>query len=182
MTDEVAPVEGAIESPDDAAGAAPEATPAIDEATWKKRLAGKDQALTATQKERDALRSERDSYQRKIAEYENANLSEVERLQKQLAEVEAREQSAQQEATRLRLQGKYPLSFAVIGEKAPLDEADLAQIEARLIEMRSEEEAPINPNNPQRRPPSTPKPKTSADLAAELKSLGNPFRDLGWGA
>ena len=73
---EVVPVETAPESqysevqPEGSTETA--ATPAFDETTWKKRLAGKDQALTATQRERDAIKAERDALSQWKAAQEQA--------------------------------------------------------------------------------------------------------------
>ena len=187
MADEAAPIVG-DESLDEGAQPAGEATdpttPAPDtEATWKRRIAGKDQALTATKKEAESLKTQLADYQRKLAAYEDASLSEVERLQKQVADLTTAKESAAAEATRLRLQGKFPLSFTTLGELMPLDEATLAEVESRLSALKGEEEEPIvDRNNPRRPSPvKNPKDKSADDLEADLAAMGNPFQGLGIG-
>ena len=74
MPDEVV-IEGADESSADQSETETPTTPSADEATWKKRLAGKDQALTAKQKEAADLKAQNADYQRRLAEYENSSLT-----------------------------------------------------------------------------------------------------------
>lgn len=187
MANEAAPIEG-DESLDDLAQPAGEATdpttPAPDpEATWKRRIAGKDQALTATKKEAESLKSQLADYQRKLAAYEDASLSEVERLQKQVAELTTEKETATAEAKRLRLQGKFPLSFTTLGDAMPLDEALLVEIESRLSALKGEDEPFVDPNNPRRPSPTakSPKEKSADDLEGELARMGNPLAHLGFG-
>lgn len=160
------------------------ATPVIDETTWKKRLAGKDQALTAKQKEAEALKEQNAAYQRKIAEYENASMSELDKLKKELAEAQAAKAAAEASALRVGLEAKYPLIFALLGDKAPLDdEAWLAERNALLSKDAGESDEPIvDRNNPRRPSPATkPENPSAADLEKQLAAMGNPFKGLGFG-
>lgn len=182
MADEAAPVEGA-ESPDEAApeGEAEPTTQPDPEATWKRRIAGKDQALTTFKKENESLKGQLADYQRKVAEYENANLSEVEKLQREREQWKELAEQAKQEAASLRLRAKFPLASELLGESMPLDESALADIESRLATLKVKPDEEIveetNPSNPGRRtsPPAKPAQRTSEDLKAELASFGNPF-------
>ena len=186
MANEAAPTEGDESLGEGAEQPDPTTLTPDPEATWKRRIAGKDQALTATKKEAESLKAQLADYQRKVAAYEQANLSEVERLQLQIASLTAEKEAASTEAARLRLQGKFPLSFTTLGELMPLDEAALAEIESRLSALKGEEEEPvIDRNNPRRSSPNAPKPPSamSADeLEKSLAAMGNPYRDLGFGA
>lgn len=182
MADEAAPVEGA-ESPDDAApeGEAEPTTQPDPEATWKRRIAGKDQALTASKREAESLKAQLAEYQRKVAEYENANLSEVEKLQRESQQWKALAEQAKQEAASLRLRSKFPNASDLLGDAMPLDESALADIESRLASLTAKPDDTIveetNPSNPGRRNPLAAKSaqRTSEDIKAELASFGNPF-------
>jgi seryl-tRNA synthetase len=178
VSDEVVTTEGQDESQDAATeqDEAP-ATPAFDEATWKKRLAGKDQALTAAQKERDALRKEFERVQSALAEREQADLSEVERLQRRIQELETESQTAKREAKAIRLAKDYPLAFDLLGEDAvAFDEVRLAEINGRLKEEAEEPESEprVDPNSPRKNPPARPKPRTVEDIKADLRNAAFP--------
>lgn len=154
----------------DAAEAA--ATPAFDETTWKKRLAGKDQALTAAQKQRDELQRQYDDLQKWKAEKENADLSELERLQRERDELRAAAEAAKSEATRERLGRKFPLAFDLLGDATPLDEVRLAEIETRLKSLATEDDEPeprIDPNSPRRKPAGS-GTRTKEDIRSDLVS------------
>ena len=74
-----------------------------DVTTWKKRLAGKDQALTATKKELDEIRSKADELSRWKAQQEQASMSEFERAQAKIKELE---QTIKQQSSKERRQRK----------------------------------------------------------------------------
>lgn len=157
-----------------------EATPATPDpelATIKKRLAGKDQALTASQQRAAAAEAERDALRTWKAEKEQADMSEVDRLKAELAAAGSRAEQAEMKATRLDLARKFPLTFDLLGDATPLDEVKLAEIEARLkAEGESDEEAPrIDPNNPRRSTPKT-GPRTVEDIVAEMRRTPIPTR------
>lgn len=156
-------------------------TPSADEATWKKRLAGKDQALTAKQKEAEALKAQVAEYQRKVAEYESSSMTELERLQKELAGQQARAAAAEAKALRIELERKFPLTFDLLGDKTPLDdESWLAEREARLKKEEAESDF-VDPNNPRRASARKPAKPSGDELVETLKRMGNPFKDAGWG-
>ena len=180
MPDEVV-IEAADESPDDQPSADAPTTPSADETTWKKRLAGKDQALTATKKESEALKAQLAEAQRRNAEYENASLTELERLQKDLEKERTRASAAEAKALRVDLERKFPLTFDLLGDKTPLDdESWLAEREARLSKDDESDAPGVDPNNPRRTSPKTTKP-TGDELVENLRKMGNPFKTAGWG-
>lgn len=173
-----------IESQEEVATeATAEATPSTDDvATIKKRLAGKDQALTRVQQERDALKAERDAIARWKAEREEADLTEVEKLQKRLAEYEERATAAEQRAERIRLEKSYPLAVEFYGDDPLPSEERLEALQQRLsVEPATgdDEEPRIDPNRPRRTPASgkAPSEKSGDDLAKDLAGMGNPFLD-----
>lgn len=175
MSDEVAVADEIESSP--AVPETAEATPSSEDiATLKKRLAGKDQALTRTQAERDALKAEREALSKWKAEREEADLSEVEKLQRRLAEFEQRAAEAEARAERIRLASDYPLAVEAFGDDPLPSEERLAALQQRLAATTAtdedESEAPVNPNRPRRAEPVGKKPidKMSQDeLRAEIR-------------
>lgn len=163
----------AVESQD----AAPEAATATPDpaelTTLQKRLAGKDQALTAAIRERDELRKEREALSKWKAEKEGADLTEAEKLQKRLTELEQEANTAKAEAARERLARQFPLAHDLLGDAIPTDEVRLAEIEGRLkaavAEVDDEPEPRVETNRPRRG--STPSARTPADARSEMASV-----------
>lgn len=163
----------------------PQATPVEGETTWKARLAGKDRALTDAKKELERLQKEAADLSRWKAEREQADMTEVQRLQQRITALESEKAAAEQSAQRFALKQDYPLTFATLGDSAPLDPAALAEIETRLVALKGESESEplVDRNNPRRSSPAAPKPidKKSADeLEGDLAGFGNPFKDAGF--
>lgn len=186
MTDEVVIAGDAIESPDEAAEQAETpTTPAVSDTTWKARLAGKDRALTEAQKERERLKAENEALARWKAEKEQADLTEVQRLQQRIDALETEKDAALSAAQKLQLEREFPLTFETLGDNAPLDPSALAAIETRLkgLKGESEQEPLVDRNNPRRPSPTVknPKDKSADDLEADLAAMGNPYRELGFG-
>lgn len=155
-------------------------TPAFDETTWRKRLAGKDQALTATQKERDAIKAQLDELAKWKAERENADLSELEKLQRERDALQAERDQAKAEAARVLLAATYPLAAEVLGEDlTKLPEARVAELNGRLAkEQEGEPDEPRNdPNSPRRSRNPEPDVTTLAAAKAALTKAGNPYFD-----
>lgn len=154
MSEEVV-TDGLEESPE-VADEAPEVTPEPDElTTYKKRLAGKDRALTEAQRKAKALEEELSSLRRWKAEKEEADMTEVERLAKRAEAAEAEAAKARAEAMREKLARKYPLALELFDEEEPLpSETTLAALNERLVAKQSDAEpAPeprIDPNNPRK--------------------------------
>jgi hypothetical protein len=165
-------------------GEAPEAVaPATPDpaelTTLQKRLAGKDQALTAAIRERDELRKEREALARWKSEKEGADLSETEKLQKRLAELEQEANSAKAEAARARLAKQFPLASDLLGDDLPLDEVRAAEIEGRLkaaIAASEAEDAEPEPrvdtNRPRRATSATTRkgPRPLDEIKADMKA------------
>lgn len=183
VPDEIESPEEADEAPD------PTTPPTEDVATLKKRLAGKDQALTRIQQERDRLKAEADALARWKAEREEASLTEVEKLQKRLAEFEERATAAERLAERIRLEKSYPLAVDLFGDDPLPSEERLAALQDRLAATvaTGDDEAPeprIDPNRPRRPVGGSGKPltdKSAAELEADLAEMGNPYYDSVFG-
>jgi hypothetical protein len=153
------------------------ATPAFDEATWKRRLAGKDQALTAAKQEAARIKAEAEALAKWKAEREQADMTELEKLQRQIAEFEARATAAEAAANAARLAREYPLAAELLGDDIGLfDPTRVAEINGRLAKEQGDESDPsrIDLNNPRRSAPKPP-PSDLASLKQALTDAGNPF-------
>jgi hypothetical protein len=186
VSENVADIED-VESQDDAAvEAEAPATPSVDElATLKKRLAGKDQAYTKLKAEADAIKAEREALSKWKAEREEADLTEVEKLQRRLAEAEQAAADAAARAERVRLTATYPLAVDLFGDDPLPSEERLSALQQRLANAATtgEEEAPeprIDANNP-RRPARGVKSladMTEAELRDSLREQAKSFGSL----
>jgi hypothetical protein len=175
----VAPVEGA----------AAEATPEVEDvATWKKRLAGKDQALTAAQKALEVIKTEAENLKRWKAEQEQANMSEFEKAQVKLATLEAELNQTKEYARMERIRASAPSYAQFIADTAGLDEeARAVSFEKFLANTKREQDEEkgvvsdgssnvvSKPTTNTRKDAAPAGKRTVADIEEELKKLGNPF-------
>ena len=155
-----------------------------DITTWKKRLAGKDQALTATKKELDELKSKAEELARWKAEQEQASMTEFEKAQAKIRELEQKAAAAEQDAKQERLAREYPLAHQFLKDTSSLDEAGKAAAlesffkqAASLQQVQESEPAPVDPNNARRATAAPVEKPTSKGISDALKALGNPFAD-----
>lgn len=174
-----APVEGAVV----------EATPDVEDvATWKKRLAGKDQALTAAQKALEVVKTESENLKRWKAEQEQANMSEFEKAQVKLATLEAELNQTKEYARMERIRLAAPTYAQFIADTAGFDEETRAVAFEKFLadtkRKQNEDEGTVSDSvsnvvskpTPNTRKDSIPAGKrTIADIEEELKKLGNPF-------
>ena len=156
-----------------------------DVATWKKRLAGKDQALTAAKKELDDIKSKAEELSRWKAEQEQAQMTEFEKAQARIRELESKAAAAEASAKEERLAREFPLAYQFQKDTSGLDESSRAAALEKFIRDAAEvakeqvETAPaiVDPNNARR---TTAAPTTKPDskgLSEKLRGLGNPFAD-----
>ena len=155
-----------------------------DVATWKKRLAGKDQALTAAKKELDDIKSKAEELSRWKAEQEQAQMTEFEKAQAKIRELESKAAAAEQSAKEERLAREFPLAYQFNKDTSGLDETSrAAALEKFIRDAASSKEqvetapAIVDPNNARR---ATAAPITKPDsksITEKLKGLGNPFAD-----
>jgi TolA-binding protein len=155
-----------------------------DVATWKKRLAGKDQALTAAKKELDDIKSKAEELSRWKAEQEQAQMTEFEKAQAKIRELESKAAAAEQSAKEERLAREFPLAYQFNKDTSGLDETSrAAALEKFIRDAASSKEqvetapAIVDPNNARR---ATAAPITKPDsksITEKLRNLGNPFAD-----
>jgi len=153
--------------------------PDEDVATWKKRLAGKDQALTATQKELQAIKDEAESLRKWKAEVEFANMSELDkanlRAQQFESELKATREAAEQESLAL----KHPLYAQFAQEVKGLGAAAQAEAFEKFVNSVAKSDTTdtfVDVNAPRKSTPAQ-KTRTADDISKDLESLGNPFYD-----
>lgn len=152
-----------------------------DVTTWKKRLAGKDQALTSAKAELESIRKEAEDLRRWKAENENANLSEFQKAQNRLVALEAELNEAREAAKNERLKSAYPNYAQFLADTAGLsDEARAASFEKYMAELRREQakegtDTFVEPNNPRKSGGNTGGKRSQADIIADMEKLGNPF-------
>jgi TolA-binding protein len=155
-----------------------------DVATWKKRLAGKDQALTAAKKELDDIKSKAEELSRWKAEQEQAQMTEFEKAQAKIRDLESKAAAAEAAAREERLAREFPLAYQFQKDTSGLDETSRAAALEKFIRdatasKEQVETAPaiVDPNNARR---ATAAPITKPDsksITEKLKGLGNPFAD-----
>ena len=167
---------------------APEVTSATDNeadvTTWKKRLAGKDQALTATKKELDEIRTRADELSKWKAEQEQASMTEVEKAQAKIRDLEAKAAAVETAAKEERLAREYPLAYQFLKDTGGLDEVSRAAALEKFVRdaasATAENEpnpAPVDLNNARRATAAPDIKPTSSSISEKLKALGNPFAD-----
>jgi hypothetical protein len=148
-----------------------------DVATWKKRLAGKDQALTATQKELAQIREEAEQLKKWKAEVEYANMTELEKVNLKAQQLEAELKATREAAERDTLAQKHPL-YAQFAEKVQgLSVAAQAEAFENFISSVNKEQPKdtfVDVNAPRKSTPA-PKQRTAAEVIEDMKALGNPF-------
>lgn len=143
----------------------------------RKRYAGVHSALTKTQLERDALKTEAETLRAWKAQQEEADMTEVQKLTKKLTEQEAALAAARSEVQREKLARQFPLAAEQLGDDAFPSEETLARLEAALKAgtAEPEQEPYIDPNNPRRTPlAQAQKPRSKADAIADLMAAGLP--------
>jgi chromosome segregation ATPase len=155
-----------------------------DITTWKKRLAGKDQALTATKKELDEIKARADELSRWKAEQEQSSMTEIEKAQAKIRDLEQKAATAEQAAKEERLAREYPLAYQFIKDTSGLDEVSRAAALENFVKQAAavpatQESAPspVDPNNARRETAAPTEKPTSRSISDALKSLGNPFAE-----
>ena len=155
-----------------------------DVATWKKRLAGKDQALTAAKKELDEIKSKAEELSRWKAEQEQAQMTEFEKAQAKIRELESKAAAAEAAAKEERLAREFPLAYQFQKDTSGLDETSRAAALEKFIREAAAvkeqvETAPtiVDPNNARRATAAPTIKPDSKGISEKLKSLGNPFAD-----
>jgi DNA repair exonuclease SbcCD ATPase subunit len=152
--------------------------PDEDITTWKKRLAGKDQALTTTKKQYDELKSEFDKVQAWKLQMEEASLSEFERAQRKIQTLEEQLKATRESEQRERLSKEYPTYVKWQQESAQLTDEDRAKAFEELVKAGggNSAQAFVDPNRPAREQEAKSK-RTIDDITSEMARLGNPFQD-----
>ena len=148
-----------------------------DVATWKKRLAGKDQALTAAQKELSQIREETEQLKKWKAEVEYANMTELEKVNLKAQNLEAELKATREAAERDTLAQKHPL-YAQFAEKVQgLSVSAQAEAFENFVSSVNKEQPKdtfVDVNAPRKSTPAL-KQRNAAEVIEDMKALGNTF-------
>ena len=152
-----------------------------DLATWKKRLAGKDQALTSTKKELEAKASELEALRKWKAEVEQANMTELEKAQSRVTAMESELNAAREATRREAIARKHPLFAQFATDTQGLDvEAQAAAFEkfvANVAREPQKADAFVDVNAPRKSAPQAAAKPDSKSLSDSIRAIGNPFYD-----
>ena len=147
-----------------------------DITTWKKRLAGKDQALTATKKQLDDIKAEYDKVQTWKLQMEEASLTEFERAQRRIATLENELKATRESEKRERLSKEYPTYASWVSKVEALsDEERAAEFEAFMKNGGAPAQEFTDPNKPAKQVASTGKKRSTNDIVKDIAALGNPW-------
>ena len=156
------------------------ATPAFDEATYKKKIQGYTSAINQAKAEAAAAKAEAEALSKWKAEREGADMSELEKATARAVAAEKEAAEAKALAAATRLAAKYPRAAELLGDDLPkFDATRVAEIDGRLAKEAGEaasEEPRVDPNSPRRPIAKAPTGSLAEDMKA-LEALGNPFFD-----
>jgi len=164
MADSEPAVVETAETPAPTAQTVPSAPDAA--ATLKEAMAANDRARVAAQKERDQYAKDLEAARSELAKHEQANMSELEKAQRERDEAKAEAAKAKADAERIRLETKYRYAVeALAGEPLPSEEA-LARLNEKLKPTAAavETEAPPIIPNPAKDRGTESRPQSASDL------------------
>ena len=147
-----------------------------DITTWKKRLAGKDQALTSTKKQLDELKAEYEKVQTWKLQMEEASLTEFERAQRKIETLEKELRATKEAETKARLAQEYPTYVQWQEKVASLTDEDRArEFEALIKTGGKTAEEFVDPNKPAKATPVAAGKRNASEIVKDIAALGNPW-------
>lgn len=147
-----------------------------DITTWKKRLAGKDQALTSTKKQLDELKAEYEKVQTWKLQMEEASLTEFERAQRKIESLEKELRATKEAESKARLAQEYPTYVQWQSKVADLsDEERAREFEALIKTGGKPAEEFVDPNKPAKATPVKAGKRSPEDIVKDIAALGNPW-------
>jgi chromosome segregation ATPase len=147
-----------------------------DITTWKKRLAGKDQALTSTKKQLDELKSEYEKVQTWKLQMEEASLTEFERAQRKIETLEKELRATKEAETKARLAQEYPTYVQWQEKVATLTDEDRArEFEALIKTGGKPADESVDPNKPAKATPVAAGKRNASEIVKDIAALGNPW-------
>lgn len=147
-----------------------------DITTWKKRLAGKDQALTSTKKQLDELKAEYEKVQTWKLQMEEASLTEFERAQRKIETLEKELRATKEAETKARLAQEYPTYVQWQEKVAALTDEDRArEFEALIKTGGKPADESVDPNKPAKAAPVKAGKRSASEIVKDIAALGNPW-------
>jgi hypothetical protein len=157
------------------------ATNAVEDvATYKRRLAGKDQALTAAKKAADEFKAKYEELAQWKASQEEASLSEFEKAARRIKQLEDQVQEAETKYHQEQLKLNYPKYYEFQQKARNLSESErAAEFENFVKQFAGGEEPAETPGdaNAPKRGVAKDKPMKSEDIIKALQALGNPWAE-----
>jgi len=152
-----------------------------DVATWKRRLAGKDQALTAAKKAADEFRAKYDELAQWKASQEDASLSEFEKAARKIKQLEDELNVTRTEYQTEKLKSNFPKYYEFQEKVRGLNETErAAEFENFVKQFTGGQETAVETlgdvNTP-KRSVAKDKPMKTEDILGALKALGNPWQE-----
>jgi HD-GYP domain-containing protein (c-di-GMP phosphodiesterase class II) len=150
-----------------------------DIATWKRRLAGKDQALTTAKKAAEEFRAKYEELAKWKAAQEEASLSEFEKAERRAKELERELENTRAEFERERLKSKYPTYFEFTEKVKDLDsETRAAEFEKLMKSAVGGGSPDISDANSPKKTVAKEKTLTPDGIKEALRAIGNPWADI----
>jgi len=158
----------------------PAATEAEDDvATWKRRLSGKDQALTAAQKAAEEFKFKYEELAQWKALQEEASLSEFEKAARKIKQLEDELKNTETRYESEKLKASFPQYYNFQEKVRNLSEAERAAEFENFVKSHIGGEATeeINDANAPKRNVAKDKPMKTEDIKDAIRALGNPFAE-----
>jgi chromosome segregation ATPase len=150
-----------------------------DVATWKRRLSGKDQALTAAQKAAEEFKSKYEELAQWKAAQEEASLSEFEKAARKIKQLEDELKSTETRYETEKLKANYPQYYEFQEKVRNLSEAQRAAEFENFVKSQLGGNAPteISDANAPKRDVVKDKPMKPEDIKDAIRALGNPWAE-----
>lgn len=151
-----------------------------DVATWKRRLSGKDQALTEAKKAADEFRAKYEELAQWKAAQEEASLSEFEKAARKIKQLEDELKATETRYETEKLKANYPRYYDFQEKVRNLSEAERAAEFESFIAKQLGGDQPveeISDANAPKRSVAKDKPMKPEDIKEAIRALGNPWSE-----
>ena len=150
-----------------------------DVATWKRRLSGKDQALTAAQKAAEEFKSKYEELAQWKAAQEEASLSEFEKAARKIKQLEDELKATETRYESEKLKASFPQYYNFQEKVRNLTEAQRAAEFENFVKSQIGGDQPteVSDANAPKRNVAKDKPMKPEDIKDAIRALGNPWAE-----